>query len=60
MNNRRVASFLAVYSAFTAGIGEMCVFYEDDVKAISEGKQGSAFCMLECNPSHSAFKEKDI
>lgn len=36
---------------------EICVYYKDHVKAISEGKNGSAFCMLECNPSHSAFKE---
>lgn len=38
---------------------EKCIHYESHIKAIEEGKSGDAFCMLECNPSHSAFKEKE-
>ena len=38
---------------------ENCTHYESHLNAIKEGKQGNAFCMLECNGSHSAFEEKE-
>lgn len=38
---------------------EKCIHYESHKKAIEEGKLGDAFCMLECNPSHTAFEEKE-
>ena len=38
---------------------ENCIHGEEHRKAIQEGKQGSAFCMLECNASHSCFEPKE-
>lgn len=38
---------------------EKCIHYESHIKAIEEGKSGDAFCMLECNVTHSAFEEKE-
>lgn len=38
---------------------ENCIHGEEHKKAIQEGKQGSAFCMLECNASHSCFEPKE-
>lgn len=39
---------------------ENCIHNEGHLKAIQEGKQGSAICMLECNPSHICFRPKDL
>lgn len=36
-----------------------CVHNEEHLKAIQEGKQGSAICMLECNASHTCFELKE-
>ena len=38
---------------------ENCIYYEEHLKAIAEGKNGSAWCMLECNASHSCFELKE-
>lgn len=38
---------------------ENCVHYKEHLKAIAEGKNGSAWCMLECNASHSCFELKE-
>ena len=38
---------------------ENCIHDEEHRKAIQEGKQGSAFCMLECNASHTCFEPKE-
>lgn len=36
-----------------------CIHHKKHLEAIAEGKQGSAFCMLECNASHSCFELKE-
>jgi predicted RNase H-like nuclease (RuvC/YqgF family) len=38
---------------------EGCIHQEEHLQAIVNGKQGSAFCMLECNAFHSSFELKE-